>query len=325
MKYNLLLFIMLLPSSLMPMQRPTAMDQLLMQIELGDLPQIEKLLKENPTLQSQIRIYRNYATEPVLKFAKRKPHLTPQYMKIARFFVNQGAPIHPQAEQELQAYEQSHRSDTPVSIISPASVKPSPYPVLPVKGVATVSPASGGVVLSEEKYQNLMKAIGNQNAQEVKNLLSAIDPNSVSPTQQENLFVKAQSLFVYIFDYNQLLIAKSILKQLLSKGWNLPSKLKAALDLNLKNQGLGNRSAKIYTPLIGAIKNRNISEVKRLVTQEHVDTNETDSLGTTPLVFAISNPNKEILKILLQNGAQLSDMENYQKAALAKLKVEMNL
>ena len=61
----------------------------------------------------------------------------------------------------------------------------------------------------------------------------------------------------------------------------------------------------------------NVAEVRRLITQERADVNEPDSLGSSPLDYAIANPNKEILELLLKNGARIKN--DGQRAQLSQI------
>ena len=214
--------------------------------------------------------------------------------------------------------------------------RPTPPAVQPVQPSVATQPTSQPTPLVQpqaspataEKYQTLLKAIRDRNPNEVKNILSKIDSKELSAAQQEDLFSTADGLFAgYISSYAQLLQGKEIIKQLLAKGWKPSSpRIKNLTDLHLKNQGLGPRTELIKTPLIEAILKFDVASVNRLITQEKVDVNETDSIGTSPLKYAAANPNKEILALLLKNGAQLGEnVSGYDKAQLAKLIAEMNL
>ena len=259
MKHNLLLLPLCASITLIGMQRPISLsEQFMAATERGDIQLVVNMLNQNPSLLNDIRNYYNYATEPILKFAKRNPGKTAEYMQIARFLVNNGARIHPSALKELETFEQSYRAPVPTytqprptyqqPIPAPAPVQPRPQPYMPAGAPSQPAPVPQPLSkATEEKYQNLLKAIGETNPNEVKKILSQIDPKELSSSQQQELFSKADTIFLYIFNYAQLSVAKEIIKLLLAKGWAPSPSIKQRIDLYLQNQGLGNRSAWIKT------------------------------------------------------------------------------
>ena len=71
--------------------------------------------------------------------------------------------------------------------------------------------------------------------------------------------------------------------------------------------------------LIDAIDEEDIDRVNKLLSDKNIDINETDDDGFTPLMFACSEGNKEIVKLLVKSGADLNLQDNYGETCLMKV------
>ena len=71
--------------------------------------------------------------------------------------------------------------------------------------------------------------------------------------------------------------------------------------------------------LIDAIDEGDIDRLNKLLSDKNIDINETDDDGFTPLMFACSEGNEEIVKLLVKSGADLNLQDNYGETCLMKV------
>ena len=128
--------------------------------------------------------------------------------------------------------------------------------------------------LAQQIYDDLIVAVANDRADEVKRLLArGMDANSVDPNGDPLLFIAARAGYLATVDV--LLAAKA--------------------NVNAKNR-FGD------TPLMAAALNGRLDIVRRLRTQGA----ELDPRGWTPLIYAATGGHDDVVAYLLDQGANIN-------------------
>jgi ankyrin repeat protein len=94
--------------------------------------------------------------------------------------------------------------------------------------------------------------------------------------------------------------------------------LKAGADPNYKDCYMGDTN-RFFTPLNTACYQGYLADVQLLVNQPNVELNNIDIDGYTPLLWAVSKGNKEIVALLLAKGANPNIAKQYRGGVVSRI------
>ena len=136
--------------------------------------------------------------------------------------------------------------------------------------------------------------------------------------QYDNGMVSADSNVVY--GHNDLVPFEVDLKDecgetslLIASRWSYHNIAKLLIELGADVNAHGQYGS---TPLIWASINDSVETVKLILSRDDIIIDELDDLNYTPLIHAFENENFYIVKLLVENGADVDDKDDYENTAL---------
>jgi hypothetical protein len=336
------------------MQSPEVIDQFIAAIREANLEKVKNMLDAQPSLQKSIRDYYNYTSDPILKFAVRNPELKGRYMQIARFLVDRGARVHPDALVQLQSFEALQKpaakpagSGKPVlaPITKPASPKPvaatpAAQPVTPIAKPArampvtpvpapTIKPVSKPTGKTPADFVELREIARHGDFEKTKAYLDTHDITNLTAAQKEEIISNPMSNLTASgpLTPEKLHSYRRMFALLQKNGFEIKGVTKTYYERGQRGN-FGPRAGFVESLLNTAIKNKDLNRVKQLVEQEDADVNATDTMGLSPLIIAAQVGAEAIAKYLYSHGARLYENNYYEnrqfKPVLQKWGIPVN-
>lgn len=345
MKRSLLLVFFYSLSSLC-MQSPEVIDQFIAAIREANLEKVKTMLDAQPSLQKSIRDYYNFASDPILKFAVRNPELKPRYMQIARFLVDRGARVHPDALVQLQSFEASEKpaakpaaSPKPSRVLpaTPASA-PARKPVAPIAARAmpvtpvpapTIKPVSKPTGKTPADFVELREIARHGDFEKTKAYLDTHDIANLTAAQKEEIISNPISILTASgpLTPEKLHSYRRMFALLQKNGFEIKGVTKTNYERGQRGN-FGPRAGFVESLLNTAIKSKDLNRIKQLVEQEDADVNATDTMGLSPLIIAAQVGAEAIAKYLYSQGARPYENNYYEnrqfKPVLQKWGIPVN-